>query len=623
MHDLFVSYAREDAAWVERFCGMLQSEGFDVWRDSAIPTGKTFGRVIEAALADARAVIVVWSRYAVESDWVRAEATEGLARGILFPVCRDKSAPPLRFRTLQTADLSAWRFEPEDPLFRRVVEEIRTLVQVGAAVNPVAENRLEAPPASVFGVPWRYAKEITGVVLVAIVALVLWFWNGSEQRHQRSLELSAEAAVVRDRVEADYRDSGNYWGVFLEKKGGQPRVELSLLLALEAFATEPSPAAAEALRKGLVLLPRPVLEFGQPAAVGSSADISQDGTRVAWSDRRSIRIIDTLHSENSRIIEHEGRLAAVRLLGKGDYLAAIGTGGRLEIWNLVASKPLVTVAGNGENTIAYAVNATDTRVAVRQADLVTVREVSDGRLVAKIALDRFVDLSAQQSLDLSPDGRLLAVALKDQLVVWDLNKEEERLRLSLADRVSALSFDPPGDRLIAFIGNGEALLIDPVDGDARTFPAVGAGQLIRFSSDGGLAAFASSGVVRVVRPGQPDRPLLEYAHADNIKDIRFSDDGLSIASAGQDGMVRVWQIATARELTRFAYSDQVLAIRFSHDGERLTALSRSGEAAVWPLFYADPAVEACRVLRRTLTPEEWRRYLPDERYRKRCPPSPP
>ena len=76
MPKLFISYAREDQQWVEAFSRALVAAGFEVWRDNAIATGEPFGRVIERAIADANAVVVVWSKDSIESDWVRAEAAQ-------------------------------------------------------------------------------------------------------------------------------------------------------------------------------------------------------------------------------------------------------------------------------------------------------------------------------------------------------------------------------------------------------------------------------------------------------------------------------------------------------------------------------------------------------------------
>ena len=47
--------------------------------------GKNLGEVIEAALREARCVIVVWSTNSVNSSWVRTEADEAQRRGVLVP----------------------------------------------------------------------------------------------------------------------------------------------------------------------------------------------------------------------------------------------------------------------------------------------------------------------------------------------------------------------------------------------------------------------------------------------------------------------------------------------------------------------------------------------------------
>jgi len=181
-----------------------------------------------------------------------------------------------------------------------------------------------------------------------------------------------------------------------------------------------------------------------------------------------------------------------------------------------------------------------------------------------------------------------------------------------------LSFDPAGRGLLVVTRDSKAQLINPAYGDAREFFLDRGAELVRFSSAGARVAFAFGGGLRVSALDDPSRVLLEYGHADNIKDIRFSEAGRFIASAGQDGMVRVWDIDTDREVSRFAFKDQVLAVRFNNDEDRVTVIARSGRVGVWPVTYDDPVTEACRGLQRNLTPEEWRRYLPDRPYRRTC-----
>ena len=80
MADIFISYARADRKNVRPFAEALEKKGWQVWWDLRIRSGSSFDRVIEQALEEARCVIVIWSHNSVKSNWVRAEAGDGLER---------------------------------------------------------------------------------------------------------------------------------------------------------------------------------------------------------------------------------------------------------------------------------------------------------------------------------------------------------------------------------------------------------------------------------------------------------------------------------------------------------------------------------------------------------------
>ena len=63
---------------------------------------------LEAEIAKARAMVVVWSPTSVKSQWVRHEAGRGLEQHALVPVMFDVKAPPAEFAHLQAIDLSRW-----------------------------------------------------------------------------------------------------------------------------------------------------------------------------------------------------------------------------------------------------------------------------------------------------------------------------------------------------------------------------------------------------------------------------------------------------------------------------------------------------------------------------------
>lgn len=108
MSDVFISYAREDIAAAKDIAETLGNRGLTVFWDRTIPAGSAFEDVIEREIRDAKAVVVLWSKHSVRSDWVRAEASEGADRRILVPATLDGGPAPLRYRIAQTADLTDW-----------------------------------------------------------------------------------------------------------------------------------------------------------------------------------------------------------------------------------------------------------------------------------------------------------------------------------------------------------------------------------------------------------------------------------------------------------------------------------------------------------------------------------
>lgn len=106
---IFLSYAHADAKRAEALATVLGGRGFTVWWDAMIEGGASFAKSIREALDTADAVVVLWSKTSIESDWVADEAAQGRDRKRLVPLSLDGSLPPLGFRQYQTIDLSRWR----------------------------------------------------------------------------------------------------------------------------------------------------------------------------------------------------------------------------------------------------------------------------------------------------------------------------------------------------------------------------------------------------------------------------------------------------------------------------------------------------------------------------------
>lgn len=127
MHDIFISYSSVDRPTARTFAEKLESEGFKVWWDRDIPAGSSFDAVIEKAINEAKVIVVLWSEHSVISQWTRVEAEEGRKRGVLVPVLIEQVSIPLAFRNIQAADLSTWAGDEKNPLFRKLVDDIKRL----------------------------------------------------------------------------------------------------------------------------------------------------------------------------------------------------------------------------------------------------------------------------------------------------------------------------------------------------------------------------------------------------------------------------------------------------------------------------------------------------------------
>ena len=89
MADVFLSYASQDADRAKAVVKTLEDAGYSVWWDSHLLSGKRFTQSIQRELAQAAAVVVVWTHASVESDWVYSEARRGNQRGALVQVRSD------------------------------------------------------------------------------------------------------------------------------------------------------------------------------------------------------------------------------------------------------------------------------------------------------------------------------------------------------------------------------------------------------------------------------------------------------------------------------------------------------------------------------------------------------
>jgi DNA/RNA endonuclease G (NUC1) len=127
--DIFVSYTHVDRERVRPLVEMFETEGWTVWWDRGIAPGEPWLPELEAEIAKARAMVVVWSETSVTSQWVLHEAGLGLEKDTLVPVLLDVDVPPAAFSDVQAIDLSRWDGNKQITEIEALLRRLASLAQ--------------------------------------------------------------------------------------------------------------------------------------------------------------------------------------------------------------------------------------------------------------------------------------------------------------------------------------------------------------------------------------------------------------------------------------------------------------------------------------------------------------
>ena len=203
----------------------------------------------------------------------------------------------------------------------------------------------------------------------------------------------------------------------------------------------------------------------------------------------------------------------------------------------------------------------------------------------------------------SPDGRLLASASGDKLMVWDVATGQPvgRPFPSHDDAVFAIAFSPDG-RTIATGSRSDKNLrfwnmeTRGPDGEPLTVHG-GSAITLAISPDGRTLATGGGDKQIVLWNLATREPIGEplAGHTSNVESLDFSRDGRTLASGSWDGTVILWDVGTRTALgPPLSVKDslgqsfgQVEGVAFSPDG-RLLAAGGGGGAVLWDVASRKP-----------------------------------
>jgi WD40 repeat protein len=580
--DVFISYAREDRAFVQRLHQALAKAGHEAWVDwEGIPASARWMAEVRAAIDEADCFCFVVSPDSVESPVCREEAEHAAASNKrILPLLQREVADGLVPETVAahnwiefdgTADfdaaftslVAALETDPEHlrthtRLLVRAKEwegsgHDRSKLLRGADLT-VAEAWLAATStkepaptqlqtafvlASRRGASRRQRTTIGAVALALAISLVL----SAVAILQRSQAQDAEARAEERAAESRSQELG---ALSLLQVSEDP--ELALLLAIEAAKVAETTTATTALRSAIAAshLEAAVEEAGAASALA----LSPDGSTTVVGGK-----------------ETRGDLQAAWLAIRPS--ADLGRAGQL-----------VDLASSGSDVKDIAIDPSGQLVAAAtEVGTVVIVDLPRGQVVRET---RFPVVLGNAALAFDPAGGRLLVA-GEAGASW-VDPETWRtvgpVRVPGSDEGwDDAAIDPTG-RWASLSGGSGTYLLDLLGGRDPVLLSRGSAGSLSFDRSGERLAGQVGGaaVVWDVRRGVQIRKVETM----KVTAVALSPDGSALLTGGDDGQAALWNIATGSQIASLTgHTDRITGAAFDPPGARAFTIGADGSTRAW------------------------------------------
>ena len=550
-HDAFISYAREDRAFVaDALCPALERRGKNVWVDlTDIPPAADWRERVRQGIEASKAFVYVISPDAARSAECTRECQEA--------VQMHKRLVPVLYRAVEPEEIPRelrapnWVPLDEGEQFER---QLDTLVY---ALEADLDWRDAHARLAVRAHEWQLADRDRSYLLRGSDLREAQAWLADAERHREApTELQTEYVEGSGHAAARRRRLGISGGLLL--------VAALVILILVALAGQE--------------------KASQQSEIARSRQLAAAARERIGAD-----------PELSLLLARE----AVRLNPTGDAVAALRRvlarplpGPTLTLPSRPTAPPEVAADGG------HVLQASEDRVA-------RIWDLRSGKLVAKLGRHRDVepsypgevDFSAPASAALAPRGRLAATAGRDgflRVFRWPVDRPVAEL--NLRQPLNGLAISPDGRRLAVgtfsderYPGEGEVHVIDWRSGRrvALLRAPIGPGGALNgqvlsvaFDPSGQRVAaglISSTAFVWDVESKALQARLPVHAGA---QDVEFSDDGRRLVTA-RPRAVEVWNLSNRKREATLRGGGKPASARFDHSGEAILTAGQDGKARLW------------------------------------------
>jgi serine/threonine protein kinase/WD40 repeat protein len=342
-----------------------------------------------------------------------------------------------------------------------------------------------------------------------------------------------------------------------------------------------------------------IAELPVGPGVDTMVDWHPDGNRLAVSAGNRVQIWDLARKHRLAILEgHFQQITGLSFHPHGELLASGSLDGKYQFWHAESGRPVVQAPAA---SVHFEISGDGRWLGDRLGDRVELLELVTSREYRTFVSSLGVGQGDYFSGAISPDGRLLAVAMNDGVRLWDLHGGREVAWLPTGYTLTVL-FRPDGELLTsgsaglhrwpirASSETPDELRVGPprrvslpfiphtasLSGDGRTLGVVslqaGAGLVLDLADDS-------------VRAGPLPHP--------NAAFVAHSPDGRWLATSGwHSDRVRLWNVETGKPAQEWEWPAASLVF-FATDSRSLV-ISRDGEFRFWDV----QTIQQVRELRR-------------------------
>ncbi|MBK9782533.1 MAG: TIR domain-containing protein [Anaerolineales bacterium] len=361
----------------------------------------------------------------------------------------------------------------------------------------------------------------------------------------------------------------------------------------------------------------------------TSLAFSPDGNFFASGSVDKSVILWSMVSSQANYLQaggHSNYVSSVSFNPDGSLLASGSWDNTILIWDSNILQPIASLTGHTDwvNTVAF---SPDGQWLASGSDDNTIR-LWDTKEFQLSGEPLFNHTKGVSSVAFSPDSKILASgSLDNTIILWDVSKREpmgQPLEVH-ASSVKSVVFSPDGKILASGSWDKTIILWDvetrqPIG--KLTDGSSGQVQSVAFSPDGQTLASGSVDNTEIFLWDVNSKQLigkLINGHTNGVVSLNFSPDGAMLVSGGADSAIVLWDMATLNPMGFLTgHSKYVESVAVSPDGQRLASGSDDTTVILWDMNVSSWIEISCQRAGRNFTRTEWKKYFPNNEYRKTC-----